>query len=304
MSKKVADLVIAVSSQSLFNFNDGDKIFKTEGQDAFNDYMRSKEDIPLKPGPAFPLVKKLLDLNKSSKDGNRLVEVVLLSRNSPDAGLRVLNSISHYNLDIEKASFCAGGDRFVYAKAFSAHLFLSTNSADVAASIQNGIASALLIPSLSEEDAKDPVVRIAFDGDSVLFSDEADLVYQKHGLEEFRRSESDKSDIPLGDGPFKAFLMALTHLQSNLADNKELLRLSLVTARGLPSHGRVINTLRHWNVKLDELTFCGGAKKGPILAAFGADIFFDDTSSNCASASDHGIQAGQVMFGTGHGIVG
>ena len=304
MSNKKATkkLVIAVSSQSLFNFNDGDAIFRSEGQEAFDKYMVSKQNIPLKPGPAFPLVKKLLNLNAFCGE-TPLVDVVLLSRNSPSAGVRVLNSVGHYGLQIEKSSFCSGGDRFKYAKAFKADLFLSTNAADVKAALDNGIAAASLMAYDTSDIVEDPVVRIAFDGDSVLFSDEADKVYHEHGLDAFRNNEVDNASTPLGDGPFKPFLMALTSIQEALKPNhKHLLRLSLVTARGMPAHSRVINTLNHWGVHLDEFNFCGGAEKGPVLTAFGADIFFDDSQGNIDSAHNHGIAAGKVPYGTG-GIV-
>lgn len=295
-------LRIAVSSRSLFHMEDGNKIYQEQGQDAFNKYMQDKEQVPLRPGVAFPLVQKLLGLNGHLQSGNR-VEVVLLSRNSPDAGMRVMNSVDHYGLDIEQAAFSQGTNRFRYAQAMGAQLFLSANSGDVQSALAHGIAAATMLPAERDEVTEGDAVRIAFDGDAVLFSDEADQLYRERGLEAFRQSERDNATVPLGAGPFKAFLLALHELQQHLPKDLELLRVAIVTARGMPSHGRVINTLRHWGIKVDEAIFAAGRAKGPLLRAFGADVFFDDTMKNIDSANTCDVTSGHVPFGTGQGIV-
>lgn len=294
-------LVVAVSSRSLFHIEDGNNIFESEGQDAFNEYMRSKENTPLRPGSAFGLVKKLLAVNKRLPKGKG-VEVVMLSRNSPDAGMRVMNSIQHYGLDIERAVFSQGGDRFRYAKAMGAHLFLSANPADVKNAIDRGLAAATLMPSERSDATVDEVVRIAFDGDSVLFSAEADETYRKHGLDAFREQETANATIPLGEGPFKKFLAELHDLQRSFPEEDCPIKIALVTARGMPAHGRVIHTLRAWDIRMDEAIFAAGLPKGQLLDAFGADIFFDDTEKNIASARSCNVLSGHVLYGAG-GIV-
>lgn len=296
-------LTIAVSSRSLFQIEDGNDIFEKLGQAAFNEYMRTKEDAPLRKGVAYPLVRKLLSLNRFSTSGDKLVQVVMLSRNSPDAGMRVMNSIHHYGLDIERAVFSQGADRFKYAQALGAHLFLSTTPEDVKHAIDNGIAAATMLPAEQVDDETDMVVRLAFDGDSVVFSDEADECYRANGLDAFRESEVEKATVPLGAGPFKNFLAELHRVQELLPSAYAPLRLAMVTARGMPAHARVLRTLRSWNIRIDEGIFAAGCPKGPLLKAFGADIFFDDTQRNIDSARSCNIVSGHVPFGTGHGIV-
>lgn len=297
-------LRIAVSSRSLFLLEDGHKIYESEGQEAFNEYMRAKEDIPLRPGAAFPLVKKLLAINKIDNPTNqKRVSVVLLSRNSPDAGMRVMNSVEHYGLDLEQAVFSQGTDRFRYVKAFQVHLFLSANQADAKNAIDRGIAAATMLPVERDHEGYDTTVRIAFDGDSVLFSSEADDTYHNHGLDAFRESEVANARIPLGQGPFMKLLCELHELQKQFPPEQAPIKVGLVTARGMPAHARVIHTLRSWGIRVDEAIFAGGAPKGPLLDAFGADIFFDDTLKNIDSAREYHIASGHVPFGRGAGIV-
>jgi 5'-nucleotidase len=295
-------LTIAVSSRALFHTEDGDKIFQSDGAEAFNTYMRSKEGIPLRPGPAFNLVRKLLAMNTSEEHTPRdRVEVVLLSRNSPDAGLRIMHSIMHYELDIERAVFSQGGDRFRYATAFGAHLFLSTNSADVVSAMNHGVAAATMVHRMDEV-GEDSLVRIAFDGDSVLFSNEADYITQTQGLKAFQLSEQAKVNTPLQAGPFKGFITELQKLQASYPAEEGPLRVGLFTARGIPAHERALRTLRSWGIRLDEALFSGGLPKGPFLKAFGADVFFDDTRKHVESASLHDVPAGHVPYGNGQGI--
>jgi 5'-nucleotidase len=296
-------LTIAISSRSLFHIEDGNHIFETEGQDAFDAYMREQENTPLRPGTAFHLVQKLLALNHLRDPAlGKGVEVVMLSRNSPDAGMRAMNSVEHYGLNLERAVFCSGADRFRYAKALQAHLFLSANAKDVKDAIDGGIAAATLVPSEGAEKLSNNEVRIAFDGDSVLFSAEADECYRKNGLDAFRQHEIEKAGTPLGAGPFKNLLRELHVLQQTLPQLNSPLRIALVTARGMPAHARVLHTLRAWGIRLDEAIFAAGAPKGQLLQAFGADIFFDDTPKNVSSGLEYDILSGHVPFGEG-GIV-
>lgn len=298
-------LTVAVSSRSLFHMEDSHVIFEEQGQEAFNRYMFGKENIPLRPGTAFHLVKKLLAVNAALPEGadkSKGVQVVLLSRNSPEAGMRIMNSIAHYGLNIERAVFSQGADRFRYAKALGADLFLSATPADVKIAVGQGLAAATMLPAERSLDDSDPVVRIAFDGDSVLFSSEADEHYQKFGLAAFHESESRNAGVPLGAGPFKTVLERLCELQSCFEEGKAPVKIALVTARGMPSHARVMHTLRTWDIKLDEAVFAAGQPKGELLEAFGADIFFDDMAKNIDSARSRQVVSGHVPYGNGQGI--
>lgn len=296
-------LIIAVSSRALFHIEDGNDIFVQQGQEAFDAYMRSKEDTPLRPGAAFNLVRKLLKLNEVLVSMGRpaLVDVVILSRNSPDAGMRVMNSIAHYGLPIERAVFTQGDDRFRYAKAFGAQLFLSANPSDVRTAIENGMAAATLVPYESDH-GDDTEVRIAFDGDSVIFGSESDAQYRAVGLAGWRDFEEENAHTVLSDGPFKRVLELMHAIQSAFEGGPCPVKIALVTARGMPAHKRVIRTLRHWGLRVDKAIFAGGRPKGPLLVAFGADMFFDDTRTNVESAAECKVSAGHVPFGHG-GIV-
>ncbi len=299
MTDKPKVLTIAISSRALFNLEDSNTVFEEQGQVAFNQYCRDNEDKPLRPGVAFNLVNKLLRMNAARESPlipRDKVDVVLLSRNSPDAGLRIMKSIQHYELDIERAVFTQGNDRFRYAKAFKADLFLSANASEVRKALEFGIAAGAINPLSRTVSETDSVVRFAFDGDSVIFSDEAEVVNHKEGLVRFQQSEQEQAQIPLGEGPFKSLLMKLHMLQKQFPDGACPLRTALVTARGVPVHERVLRTLRSWGVEMDEAIFCGGLPKGPLLEVFGADIFFDDTPKNIASASEH-VGSAHVVSG-------
>lgn len=279
-------LVVAISSRALFNLEDGNNIFAEQGWVAFDAYMRENEKKPLRPGAAFPLVQKLLALNTPGQPRDK-VEVLLLSSNTLNAGARVMNSVRHYGLDIERAFFTSGGDRTKIAVAGKVTLFLSTNPMEVRNALAAGLASAQLMPGSRVGEAC-PGVRIAFDGDSVLFSDEAERVNQEEGLLAFQQSEQRQSMVPLGAGPFKPVLQALHDLQAQYIDQPSCpVRVALVTARGIQAYERVLQTFRAWNVKVDESFFCGGLPKGPFLEAFGADLFFDDGLHNIESAQQY-----------------
>ena len=288
-------LTIAVSSRALFRMEDSHDIYMSQGAEAFDNFQRENEQVPLEPGVAFPLVQKLLGLNTASGKHRDRVEVVLLSRNSPDAGLRVMRSISHYGLDIERAIFTQGKDRFGFAKALKTNLFLSVNGDDVRNALVNGVAAAAMMPhSMSSAAAGE--VNIAFDGDSVLFSDEAERVNASHGLQAFEETERQSADRPLPDGPFRGLLMALHELQQQYPKGQSPVKIALVTARGIAAQERPLKTLRSWGINVDAAVFCGGLPKGPFLEAFNADIFFDDTMKNCESAGNH-VATGHVPYG-------
>ncbi len=287
-------LVVAVSSRALFNLDESHAIFETQGKEAFCRYQIEHEDEVLEPGYGFVLVKKFLSLNDSSPD-DPLVEIILLSQNSADTGLRIFNSIAHYRLNIIRAAFTGGASPYGYITAFGAHLFLSANADDVAKALGAGFAAATILcgPSMTQHSDQ---LRIAFDGDSVLFSDESERIYQQRGLDVFTENERNEAKKPLSGGPFKNFLSALHHIQTQFDPESSPIRTALVTARSAPAHERVVRTLRAWNIRIDEALFLGGLDKGAFLKAFGADIFFDDQKSHCESASRH-VAAAHVPHG-------
>jgi 5'-nucleotidase len=285
-------LVVAISSRALFDLAESHRIYTEAGVDAYHHYQIEHEEEMLGPGPAFVLVNKLLRVNRSEK---QYVEVILLSRNSADTGLRVMNSIKHHGLDITRAAFTKGEPTSRYVSAFNAHLFLSADTEDVKRVLNEGYAAATIVPSAVGKNESDEL-RIAFDGDAVLFSDEAERVYQEKGLAAFSRSESDAALQPLTGGPFKEFLAGLHRIQADFPDGASPIRTALVTARSAPAHERVIRTLRAWNIRIDEALFLGGLDKGEFLRAFGADIFFDDQRSHVESASKH-VATGHVPHG-------
>lgn len=294
MATDISDkLIIAISSRALFDLDASNQVYEKEGVAAYAKYQIEHENEILEPGVAFHLVQKLLRLNANKN----LVEVILLSRNSADTGLRVFNSIQHYNLDIQRAAFTSGEGPYRYVTAFGSHLFLSAHAEDVADALQAGCAAATLIPA-SGNNEQGVDLRIAFDGDSVIFSDEAERIYQQSGLEAFAKNEKQAAHKPLPGGPFKGFLAALHALQKHFPDKDSPIKTALVTARSAPAHERVIRTLRAWNIRIDEAIFLGGLAKGDFLKAFGADIFFDDQKVHCESASEH-VATGHVP----HGVV-
>jgi 5'-nucleotidase len=249
--------------------------------------------VVLEKGVAYGLVQKLLELNRDA--AQKRVEVILLSHNSADTGLRVFNSIQKHGLDISLAAFTNGASPWRYIEPFSADLFLSAEAADVVKALDAGYAAAAIVPSrvTAREDRE---LRIAFDGDAVLFSDEAERVYQERGLEAFARSEQARAHQPLSGGPFKNFLAALHRIQSEYPPERAPIRTALVTARSAPAHERVIRTLRSWNIRIDEALFLGGLPKGEFLKTFGADIFFDDQKGHVEAAASY-VATGHVPHG-------
>ena len=276
---------MAVSSRALFNLDESHAIFEAQGREEFCRYQIEHEDEILEPGYGFSLVKKFLSLNDSCLD-DPMVEIILLSQNSADTGLRIFNSIAHYRLKIIRAAFTSGASPYGYISAFGAHLFLSTNADDVAKALEAGFAAATILcgPSMVHHPEQ---LRIAFDGDSVLFSDQSERIYQQRGLDVFIENERNEAKTPLTGGPFKDFLRALHHIQMQFDPQVSPIRTALVTARAAPAHERVVRTLRAWGIRIDEALFLGGIDKGAFLKAFGADIFFDDQKGHCESAARH-----------------
>ena len=289
-------LVVAISSRALFDLEESHCIFIERGLEAYCEYQRQRENEILDPGVAFSLVRKLLALNKRKQTNNR-VEVVLISRNTADTGLRIFNSINHYDLPITRAAISGGHSKFRYAAAFNADLFLSADPVDVRRALDSHIAAATILPS-KVNFSEDPQLRIAFDGDAVLFSDDSEKIFQEKGLEAFSRAEKDAAGTPLPGGPFRNFLSGLHSLQSEYRTDESPIRTALMTARSAPAHERVIRTLRAWRIRIDEVVFLGGLDKSEFLRTFGADIFFDDQKGYCESARQH-VLTGHVP----HGVV-
>lgn len=288
-------LVVAISSRALFDLDESHRVFEEQGTEAYCQHQIDNEDVPLAPGGAFNLAKKLLALNDNNPKTPK-VEIILLSRNSADTGLRVFNSIQHHKLSITRAVFTSGSSPYRYVSPFGANLFLSTSPEDVAMALDAGIAAATILPSHVGNNTDTDQLRIAFDGDAVLFSDDSERIYKEKGLKAFTENEQQTARQPLPGGPFKDFLMALNRIQTEYPENTSPIRTALVTARSAPAHERVIRTLRAWDIRIDEAIFLGGMAKGPFLKSFGADIFFDDQEQHCLSAQEH-VATGHVPHG-------
>ena len=286
-------LVVAISSRALFDFEEENQVFEQGDDRAYMQLQRSRLDIPAKPGVAFSLVQKLLAFNETP---SQRVEVVILSRNDPVSGLRVMRSAAHYELPIIRCSFTRGEAPWRYLKPLHANLFLSTHLNDVRAALATGVPAAQVYPhSTHASEAHPGEVRIAFDGDAVLFSDEAELVYQAQGLDAFQQHEKDNITLPLPDGPFKPLLVALHRMQQAEIPHMRI-RTALVTARSAPAHERAIRTLMDWNIEVDEAMFLGGLDKGEFLREFEPDFFFDDQTGHIESAARH-VPSGHVASG-------
>lgn len=287
-------LVVAISSRALFDFEEENRVFDAGDDRAYMKLQLEKLDEPARPGVAFPLVKKLLAFN--TEDSQR-VEVAILSRNDPVSGLRVYASAKHHGLAVERGIFTRGQPPHRYLSPLQANLFLSANAADVRAALNHEFPAAQVYPASVADASRNPgEVRIAFDGDSVLFSDEAEKVFHQGNLADFVAHEVSKAKIPLPPGPFKPFLAALHRLQSVGEGVPMRIRTALVTARSAPAHERAVRTLMAWNIEVDEAMFLGGLAKGPFLREFEPDFFFDDQAGHCESVAQV-APAGQVLFG-------
>ncbi|MFV0681089.1 5'-nucleotidase [Ottowia sp.] len=295
MSSTLKDqLIVAISSRALFDFEEENCLFESGDAHAYTRLQLDRIDQPAAPGVAFSLVKKLLAFNTG---GIKRVEVVMLSRNDPVSGMRVFRSAQAHGLKhIQRGVFTQGRDPFHYLKPLGAHLFLSANGADVAQALALGYPAAqVATQAVRASDAHPTEVRIAFDGDAVLFSDEAERVFQSDGLDAFQNHESEKAALPLPPGPFHPFLTALHRLQQT-GNEAMRIRTALVTARSAPANERPIRTLLHWGITLDEALFLGGLPKGEFLREFQPDFFFDDQNGHIQHAARH-VPAGHVAAG-------
>ena len=281
-------LVIGVSSRALFDLTVENEIFRTQGVEAYCRYQVEHEKELLRPGNGFRLIEALLNINKLPGQEGR-VEVIIMSHNSPDTSLRVFHSIAHYGLDISRAVLASGASLTPYLEAFHPDLYLSADETDVQAAIDCGIAAGIIccdeIKTYGDGE-KLSQIRIAFDGDAVLFSDESEQIFRERGLEAFEENERIQAENPLKQGPFAKFLKTISDIQKEFRPQQAPLRTALVTARCAPAHERVIRTLRAWNVRIDEAFFLGGITKRDVLKAFGAHIFFDDQAVHTTPASE------------------
>ena len=278
-------LVVGISSRALFDLEEENKIFVEDGLNAYEEYQIAHENDILKPGTAFPLIKALHNLNCGDE---RLTEIIVMSKNSANTSLRIFNSIEQYGLDISRAALVGGASISPYLGAFKTDLFLSADEKDVQEAINANIAAGIICSN--EElplDATQEIdqIRIAFDGDAVIFSDESERIYQEEGLSAFAEHERQNAQKPLPEGPFAKLLKTLSLVQGQFSNEKMPIRTALVTARNAPAHERVIRTLRAWNVRIDEAFFLGGITKSEVLKAFGANIFFDDQTVHTEPAS-------------------
>ena len=288
-------LVVAISSRALFDFEEENALFDPRDDRPYIEFQLARLDRLAKPGVAFRLVRKLLGFNA---DGVKRVEVVILSRNDTYSGLRVMKSVAGNKLAIERAVFTRGREPWAYLRPLNANLFLSRNPQDVRDALNAGFPAAVIYTGIEGNDSHPGEVRIAFDGDAVLFGDDAERVFREQGLDAFQAHEADHASRPLPPGPFKPLLEALHRLQQ--ADDRDKVpmrvRTALVTARGAPAHERAVRTLMDWNIHVDEAMFLGGLDKGPFLREFEPDFFFDDQTRHVQSASQHG-PAGHVPHG-------
>jgi len=286
-------LVVAISSRALFDFEEENRFFEQGDDRAYMKLQLERLEQPANPGVAFSLVKKLLAFNHGDAPQ---VEVVILSRNDPVSGMRVFRSAQHYGLPIQRGSFTRGQPPWRYLKPLNANLFLSAHLSDVRAALDAGVPAAQVYPhSAHASEAHPNEVRIAFDGDAVLFSDEAEQVFAAQGLSAFQAHERDKASLPLSAGPFKPLLAALHRLQRAGTPSMRI-RTALVTARSAPAHERAIRTLMVWDIEVDEAMFLGGLDKGAFLREFEPDFFFDDQTGHIESAAQH-VPAGHVVSG-------
>jgi len=290
-------LVVAISSRALFDFEEENRVFEAHDDRAYMQLQLQRVDQPARPGVAFSLVHKLLAFNEGNA---HRVEVVILSRNDPVSGMRVFRSAQHYQLPVQRGVFTRGQPPWRYLQPLGANLFLSANEADVRSALDAGVPAARVYPhSARASDAHPFEVRIAFDGDAVLFSDEAERVFQRDGLEAFHSHERERSTTPLAPGPLEPLLRALHRLQRTPPGSMRI-RTALVTARSAPAHERAIRTLMDWHIEVDEAMFLGGLPKGEFLRVFEPDFFFDDQTGHVAAAAAH-VPAGHVAAGIANG---
>lgn len=288
-------LVIGISSRALFDLEESNKIYDEKGLDAYAEFQKNHENERLEKGTAFYLVEALLRLNELGV--GKIVDVIVMSRNSPDTGLRAFNSIKSYNLDITRAAFAGGASLSPYLNAFDIDLFLSKSVEDVQLAIDTGVAAAMIYNPPEGYKSNLEQIKIAFDADAVVFSEESEHIYKTQGIEAFYKHEKENAMKPLPEGPFAKLLKTLSFIQSKFEKHNSPIRLAIVTARNSPAHERVIFTLRAWGVEIDEAFFLGGLPKDKILQAYNPHIFFDDQHRHLEHSSKF-VPAGQVPYKT------
>lgn len=290
-------LKIAVSARALFDLEEANEIFLSKGEHAFVEHTKQMQDTPLSPGVAFRFVKALLDLNDLVKEGPPLVEVMVMTSFVPEAGVRILRSIAHHRLNIRKSSFTGNVPIVDYLEAFDVDLLLSRSATDAQEAVRRGIAAAIMydMPKSDEGDAGDGQIRIAFDGDAVLFSDESERIYKRDKLPAFLEHEKLFAEVPMNEGPFANVLRSLHEIQKYTRNGKKVVRIAVVTARGGEACERVINTFDYWGVTVDEVHYLSGASKAALLRAFGPHIFFDDQDVHVKPASEV-VPSGRVPW--------
>lgn len=276
-------LVIAISSRALFDLEEENALFDKEGLESYYKYQIEHLNDPLQRGSGFRFVQNLLAINKNFD--NKLIEVIILSRNNAATGLRIGRSLEYYDLDIERTGWTAGRAVSHYLEAFKVDLFLSAYAPDVEEAINSGIAAATILPHTPISTEESDVVKIAFDGDAVIFGDESEKVYQAKGLEAFIAYERENAKNPLSKGPFFKFLKTISDIQDRFPMESSPIRTALITARNFSTHERVLGTLEGWGVRVDEAFFQGGVAKYEVVKAFGADIFFDDQDAHLVHTS-------------------
>jgi len=286
-------LVIAISSRALFDLEEENRLFDKKGLEKYYRHQIDKESKILKPGSAFGFINNFLEINRYFD--KKLIEVIILSRNNAATGLRIRKSIEHYGLDIERAGWSAGESISKYLNAFSVDLFLSAHEEDVQEAINTGIAAARILPKRYKKKRTDHTVRIAFDGDAVLFSDASERIYKEKGLHAFLKHERKNARNPLPKGPFAKLLKVISAIQKRFPMEKAPIRTALITARNFSTFERVIRTFEAWNVRVDEAFFLGGVEKGAVVKSFNADIFFDDQDVHLESVS-HKTPSAKVPY--------
>lgn len=294
-------LVVGISSRALFDLEEENEIFEREGLEAYSKYQMEHESDILRPGTAFPLIKALQNLNA---DGRNLTETIIMSRNNTNTSLRIFNSIEHYGLNISRAAMVSGAPIAPYLSAFKTDLFLSANEEDVQEAVNANVAAGLICshnPLPVDEQKEITQIRIAFDGDAVIFSDESERIYQAQGLAAFAQYEQQNARKPLPEGPFAKLLKTISLIQKQFPRDCVPIRTALVTARNAPAHERVIRTLQAWDVRIDEAFFMGGVDKSEILRAFGANIYFDDQKGHIDRASQY-VPSARVPYKEGRSI--
>lgn len=286
-------LVIGISSRALFDMEQENVLFEQSGVDEYSRYQVEHENVLLKPGTAYPLIEALLKINE--KIGDDVVEVIILSHNSPETGLRILNTVEAGSLNISRAGFTGGKSISPYLTAFNVDLFLSKDEKDVQNAVDHGIAAAIIYDPPEHFKPGEDEIRIAFDADAVLFSDESERIYKEKGLDAFIENEKLNAEKPLPEGPFGKLLKTLSLIKDRQPEGVKYVRIAIVTARSSPAHKRVILTLRNWGVHVDEAFFLGGVSKNQVLEAFNAHIFFDDQDAHIEPAS-HIVPSGRVPY--------